>query len=756
MNPAAFTAEDRAALDDSLRRLLARRCTEGDTRRMMETPEGFDRELYGDLAELGILGLVIPAEHGGAGAGPIELEAVMEAAGAALLPGPMLASSVLAARLLIALGDDAASARWLPPIAAGRAIATVALTRTGGRWTAEDVAVFADPAGRLTGEAAYVLHARNADVLFVLARDADALALFEVAPGATGLSIAGHETFDRTLRLATVRFAATPARRLAGERPVWPAVEEALAWTLVALAGEQAGAARQVLDMTVEYAKTRRQFGRPIGAFQAIKHMAADLLLEVGVGDLGGAPGGARAGRGWARRPGHPPRRLRLRRGLRPGRRHRDPDARRDRLHLGPSGPPLPAPRSRRRPAVRRPGPSSRGLAGASGGGGMSEREDFASLCQEVEVWLSEHWRPDMDRRAFIAEVVEAGWAAPRWPAEWHGRDLSDAAARVVEGAFRAAGAPGAGQDRTNLWANTALAFAAEPFKREIVPALLRGEVAMCLLYSEPAAGSDLAAVRTRAERRGDEYIVNGQKLWTSSAAEADFGMLLARTDWDAPKHAGLSFFFLPMKQAGVEVRPLRQITDELHFNEVFFTDAIVPVANRLGAEGEGWRVLQTALAYERSVMGELARGPRSGGSRGESLVDLARAAGRLDDPLIRRDLARVLAWRELNRLNTARAKAELAQGTASPVMSLGKLAMSRILHAEAALRTRLLGPESLFAGRDHPLADDANFLALNAYFTSIGGGTDQIQRNIIAERVLGLPRDPDPDRARPFRDAAA
>ncbi len=385
----------------------------------------------------------------------------------------------------------------------------------------------------------------------------------------------------------------------------------------------------------------------------------------------------------------------------------------------------------------------------------MTAAVDLAGLRREVEAWLAEHWRPGVDRAAFVAEVVEAGWAVPRWPSAWHGRDLPDAAARLVEQAFRAAGAPGAGQDRANLWANTALAFAAEPFKRQIVPALLKGEVAMCLLYSEPSAGSDLAAVRTRAERHGDDYIVNGQKLWTSSAADADFGMLLARTDWDAPKHAGLSFFFLPMKQPGVAVRPLRQITDEHHFNEVFFTDAIVPAANRLGAEGEGWRVLQTALAYERSIMGEMARGPRSDGAGRASLLELARAAGRLGDPLIRRDLAQVLAWRELNRLNAARAKAELAQGTASPVMSLGKLAMSRILHAEAALRTRLLGPDSLLAGPAHPAADDANFLTLNAYFTSIGGGTDQIQRNIIAERVLGLPRDPDPDRDRPFREAA-
>ncbi len=146
----------------------------------------------------------------------------------------------------------------------------------------------------------------------------------------------------------------------------------------------------------------------------------------------------------------------------------------------------------------------------------------------------------------------------------------------------------------------------------------------MCLLYSEPGAGSDLAAVQTRADRDGDEYIVNGQKVWTSGGRTAEYGMLVARTDWDVPKHKGVSFFWFPMRQPGVEVRPIKQITGEAHFNEVFITDARVPAANMLGDVNDGWRVLQTALAYERSVMGDMARGPRQsadGGSRGSARV---------------------------------------------------------------------------------------------------------------------------------------
>jgi alkylation response protein AidB-like acyl-CoA dehydrogenase len=303
------------------------------------------------------------------------------------------------------------------------------------------------------------------------------------------------------------------------------------------------------------------------------------------------------------------------------------------------------------------------------------------------------------------------------------------------------------------------LAFGTEEAKRRFVRPLLLQEVAMCLLYSEPGAGSDLAAIQTRADRDGDEWVVNGQKVWTSGAATAEYGMLIARTDWDVPKHQGITFFWFPMRQPGVEVRPIRQITDEAHFNEVFITDARVPDSHRLGPLDGGWRVLQTALAYERSVMGDLARGPRKAGNDGPSdgasvdLVGVARRRDRQDDPVVRQRIAQVHAMRAGNRWNGLRAKAALEQGTPSPIMSLGKLAMSAILHQGAAVQHDILGTEAMLTGDDHPEADDANFLALNAYFTSIGGGTDQIQRNIIGERVLGLPKEPETDRGVAFRD---
>lgn len=385
-------------------------------------------------------------------------------------------------------------------------------------------------------------------------------------------------------------------------------------------------------------------------------------------------------------------------------------------------------------------------------------------LRAEVREWLDENWTgvtlPKSDdpwvstpeRIAWLDKVVEAGYGAPTYPRQWYGREYPNKLAKVIAEEFRAVRAPGACQDKFSIPANTALAFGTDDLKTDLLRDFLTEKSRTCLLYSEPGAGSDLAGVRTTAVRDGDQWVINGQKVWTSGAQTSDYALLIARTDWDLPKHKGITFFIVPMKQPGIEVRPLIQITGESHFNEVFITDARVPDAYVVGGVGNGWRVLQTALAYERSIMGSGSRIGRNS-SRANGLVELAREHGKLGDAAIRRQLADVLALRELNGLNNARAKAEAKQGTSSPVMSLGKLAMSGILHAEARLKTDIIGARALLAGPENPEADDINFLTLNAFFTSIGGGTDQIQRSIIGERVLGLPKEPEVDREIPFRD---
>jgi alkylation response protein AidB-like acyl-CoA dehydrogenase len=278
---ASLSPEERAALRDSVSRLLADHSAEADVRRTMETDAGYDADLWRKLSDMGVVGLVVEEAYGGAEAGPLELELVMEEVGAALLCSPLLSSAVLAAELLRALGDDEAKARLLPGIAAGTTIAAVAMTGTRGEWTEDSIEVHAvesDGAWRLDGSADYVVHGQNADVLLVLAHFADEVAVFEVEPAR--VQIRSLPTFDHTLRLARIEFTGAPARRLNAAGPVWDAVQQTLNLALVALAGEQAGGARRCLEFTVDYAKSRIQFGRAIGSFQAVKHMAADLLLE--------------------------------------------------------------------------------------------------------------------------------------------------------------------------------------------------------------------------------------------------------------------------------------------------------------------------------------------------------------------------------------------------------------------------------------------------------------------------------------------
>ena len=269
---AAITAEDRVALTDSLHRLLSDKSSEADVRRAMETASGYDPDLWRQLAEMGLVGLIVEEEYGGVGAGPIELERVMEEAGAALLCGPLLSSGVLAAGLLRQLGQ----CEPLSAIADGSLIATVAVAGARGGWTEADVEVSA-VGGRLTGRSGFVTDAHVADLLLVVAWEADEIGVYEVSAGSPGLTVTPLPTFDRTRRMAEVAFDAVEARRIGSG---WAPVEAALNLARIALAGEAAGGARAVLGRTVDYIKQRHQFGRPIGGFQAIKHMAADLLLE--------------------------------------------------------------------------------------------------------------------------------------------------------------------------------------------------------------------------------------------------------------------------------------------------------------------------------------------------------------------------------------------------------------------------------------------------------------------------------------------
>jgi alkylation response protein AidB-like acyl-CoA dehydrogenase len=395
---------------------------------------------------------------------------------------------------------------------------------------------------------------------------------------------------------------------------------------------------------------------------------------------------------------------------------------------------------------------------------------EVSQLRESVRAWITENWDPDLRTRDWMDRVVGSGWACPSWPPEWFGKGMTTAQARVVVDEFARARVPGAGHDIANLSANVLLAHGSDDVKRQYLRPALTGEASFCLLYSEPGAGSDLASVQTGAVRDGDEWVVNGQKVWTSGGHTAHHGLLLARTDWDVPKHRGLTYFLFPMHQDGVEVRPIKMITGASHFNEVFLTDARVPDGNILGELNGGWRVMQTALAYERVIMGGGAplmfpkrrsdTYPEGGKPSSDALavpevdlVALAKANGSASDPVIRQALVQLHILKTVNRWNALRARAEMKRGYSSPAASIGKLAMSNVLHSGGRVHASVLGAEAMLAAPSSDRAGICTIAILNAYVTSIGGGTDQIQRNILGERVLGLPKEPETDKDIPFRD---
>ncbi len=386
----------------------------------------------------------------------------------------------------------------------------------------------------------------------------------------------------------------------------------------------------------------------------------------------------------------------------------------------------------------------------------MNLSAEKKALQTEVGDWLEQHWSPELrrDKPAWFKKVLEAGYAVPTWSTKWFGRELALESGKIIEQEFAKVGAPGSAQDRKHLGAITVYHSGSESLKEELLYKMLTGG-ATCLLYSEPGAGSDLAGIRTKAELAGGEYIINGQKIWTSAATVASYGMLLARTDWDAPKHKGITFFILPMKQKGIDIRPIHQINGDATFNEVFMTDAKLPVEYVVGELNAGWKVLQEALAHERLVMsqGLTEKKAKKSSDSAQELIAMARRNGRLDDKVLRQELAQTIAYRKVHRLNMARAKRNDDKQSKASLLAIAKLAMSRVQHSEGALRAKILGASGLLDGPDHVDAKESHYYSASGYVNSIGGGTDQIQRNIIAERILGLPREIEVDRNIPFKD---
>jgi alkylation response protein AidB-like acyl-CoA dehydrogenase len=389
--------------------------------------------------------------------------------------------------------------------------------------------------------------------------------------------------------------------------------------------------------------------------------------------------------------------------------------------------------------------------------------DTVADLRARVRAFCAEHDPAATPRAAFLSARFDAGLAAVHYPVGHGGLGLPRTLQPAADEEFARAGAPRLDERRNviglGMAAPTIIAFGTEEQKSRWLKPLWLGEEIWCQLFSEPGAGSDLAGLGTRAVRDGDDWIVNGQKVWTSLAHQARWGLLLARTDPDVPKHAGLSYFVADLRDPGADVRPLRQLTGEAEFNEVFLTDVRVPDANRLGAVGEGWRVANATLMNERVSIGNATSVPRETG-----VIGFAAATWRQRPELRTQELhQRLLAlWAqaETARLAGERLRQQIAAGEPGPEGSAGKLTFARLNQEISGFEIELLGAEGLtyddWTMRREGSSDyarGAGYRFLRSKGNSIEGGTSEILRNIIAERVLRLPAEPRTDTTVPWKD---
>ena len=419
----------------------------------------------------------------------------------------------------------------------------------------------------------------------------------------------------------------------------------------------------------------------------------------------------------------------------------------------------------------------------------------------ELDAWLDANWNEDLTVAQWWQLLGSAGWAAPALPVNAYGKGLSRSEAIAVGQRIVKRGAVAAPGGLGMMLAAPTIAVHGTPehIERFVLP-IVTGQQAWCQLFSEPGAGSDLAGLGTKAVKDGDEWLINGQKVWTSAGQIADMGMLIARTDPNVPKHQGITWFAFEMRQPGVEVRPLREMTGRALFSEVFVSDGRVPDDAIIGGTNNGWAVANTTLMFERSslgagghnavsiaspgtIAGDLSKragdfvrpvGP-SGGSggggamaagAGQLFIQLATETGAIKDPSVRQDLMRLHTLNEVGRMLSLRVKGEKAAGRdIAGAPNIAKLSMSEIMRQSRDLGLRITGAGGMlhaYTGKERVKLDKATGQPSLAYVTEMAlfaqappiyGGTDQVQRNILGERALGLPKEPNDDRVKTWAE---
>ncbi|MGY1746527.1 acyl-CoA dehydrogenase [Blastococcus sp. SYSU D00695] len=715
--PIAIT-DDHRALGDSVRKLVTNRDVLGSARGLLEAETEESSALWKDLVGLGLPGLHVPEDLGGADGTLEDLVIVVEELGASVTPGAFV-PTVIASAVLAAAGDDEVRRSLLPDLAEGNRTAAIALDAR------VEVA-----GGTVSGKVAAALGGGVADVLLLPAGD-DVVVVDLTGEGVT---VVVPPNLDATRRSARVTLAGAPATVVTGARAALRDLSR------LVFAAEAVGVARQTTHLASEYAKVRKQFGRTIATFQAVKHHCANMLVatELATAAVWDAARAAAAddadqraltaavaatlagdaaydcanlciqvhggiGITWEH-DAH----LYLRR------------ATALRTLLTPDAAAADATALYRR-GVR----PSRTIELPPEAEAM--RGEVREFAQRVA---------GLDRDQQRTEMVAAGYAMPHWPKPW-GRDAGAVEQLVIEQEFAAAGLKRPSYGITAWILLTLVQHGNEDQVQRWVPPALRQDLIWCQLFSEPEAGSDAAAVKTRATRVEGGWLLNGQKIWTSDAHESKMGFATVRTDPDAPKHQGITTMAVDMSAKGVEVRPLRQTTGSAEFNEVFFDDVFVPDEDVVGPINSGWTVARATLGNESVSIGD---GTGAMVLPVERIIDAydahpERLGGGAER--IGRYVAVQHASSTLNLRSAHRAVAGTGPG---PEGNVTKLVLSELMHEAAELLVDLGGPSAVYA--DGPGAWTAPVVLMSRAM-SIYGGTSEIKRNQIAERILGMPRDP-------------
>ncbi len=715
--------DDHRELGEVARSFLTAQKARWAARELLDAAEEHRPPFWAELAELGWLGLHVDEQYGGSGYGLPELVVVIDELGRAVAPGPFVPTAVVSA-VLSAVGTDEQKARLLPGLIDGSVTAAVGF---GGDLTLSG--------GKVSGDAGVVLGAGLADLLLLTAGDDVVL----VDRTADGVSVEVPGNLDRTRRSGRV----TLADVAVGDNVLTEARSAAVAYARTLFAAEAAGGASDCVDTAVEYAKVREQFGRTIATFQAVKHHCANMAVAAestvaAVWDAARAAGesaedgqsqfeliaAAAATLAFPAYVRNAELNIQVHGGIGFTWEH---DAH---LHLrraltvqallGGDGPPTEV--------------FDLTALGISRPNSLDLPADADALREQIRSDAVELAK--LDERAQVDELIATGYIMPHWPKPW-GRAAGAIEQLLVEEEFAAAGVKRPDYGITG-WVILTLIQHGTPSQIErFVEKALRKDEIWCQLFSEPSAGSDAAAVKTRATRVDGGWKITGQKVWTSGAHYCKRGLATVRTDFDVPKHQGITMVILDMEAPGVEVRPLRQITGGSEFNEVFFNDVFVPDEDVVGEPNSGWTVARATLGNERVSIGGGAGGIAPASAW---LVDLVKRNG---DHVIgaKQRVGRFLSEdHALRLLNLRRVVRTLEGAGPGPEGNITKLKLAEHFQEQGAIAASLLGPELALEGGEGELAARA---AMGARGMAIAGGTSEVTRNQIAERILGMPRDP-------------